>query len=205
MNARSKTISKLKDNAKARASYVRAKLDVNIPSQIRALRRRQGLTQAALAREAEMKQSRISAMERPGERRFNLETLIRLAATFKVGLIVRFASFSELLEWENDFSQDEFDVTRIEDDAQFLNPVANRQTTATVATSRYVYHGVPPAMSGWIKGVSVRLDDARSDRETIEEWPVYYFTGEKGGTPGATFFEGETLLQEQKPITEIIQ
>jgi transcriptional regulator with XRE-family HTH domain len=78
------------------------------------------MTQEDLAREAEMKQPRISAMERPGETQFNLETLIRLAAVFKVGLIVRFASYSEMLRWENEFSQDTFDVVDLEKDTAFL-------------------------------------------------------------------------------------
>ena len=122
MNARSDTISKLRKSAKFRASYLGAKLNINIPSQIRALRRRHELTQTALALEAGMKQSRISAMERPGETKFNLETLIRLAATFKVGLVVKFAPFSELLDWENRFSQDHFHVVQIDDDLEFLRP-----------------------------------------------------------------------------------
>jgi len=122
MNERSDTISKLKKSAQFRASYLRAKLNISIPSQIRALRRRHELTQTALALEAGMKQSRISAMERPGETKFNLETLIRLAATFKVGLVVKFAPFSELLDWENRFSQDHFNVAPIDDDLEFLRP-----------------------------------------------------------------------------------
>ena len=133
MSDRSKKISKLLENATSRAAYVRAKLNVNIPSQIRALRRRRGdMTQQALAESAGMKQSRISAMERPGETKFNLETLIRLAAAFKVGLSVRFVSFSEMLDWENNFTQDQFDVITLEKDAQFLTPA---RTTAQIPDS----------------------------------------------------------------------
>jgi transcriptional regulator with XRE-family HTH domain len=100
-------------------------MDVLIPSQIRGLRQRQGLTQASLANAAEMKQSRISAMETPGATNFNLETLVRLAAALKVGLIVKFVPFSELLDWENAFSQDEFNAVTIDEDRAFLNPSTN--------------------------------------------------------------------------------
>ena len=117
---RSKIISRLVEDGKFRASYLRAKADVNIPSQIRALRRRRNLTQKALAKEADMLQSRISAMERPGETNFNLETLIRLAAALRTGLIVKFAPFSEVLQWENEFSQDSFDSSPIEQDQEFI-------------------------------------------------------------------------------------
>ena len=119
MSDKSELITRLRNNKKSRDGYIRAKANVNIPSQIRALRLRRRMTQKGLAREAEMKQPRISAMERPGATQFNLETLIRLASAFKVGLVVRFASFSEMLSWENDFRQDSFDVISLDDDADF--------------------------------------------------------------------------------------
>jgi transcriptional regulator with XRE-family HTH domain len=113
-------ISRLIKSNKYRAAYVRAKAQTNIPSQIRALRLRRGMTQQDLAREADMKQPRISAMEQPGETQFNLDTLVRLAAAFKVGLIVRFSSYSQMLAWENEFNQDSFDVIHLENDNAFL-------------------------------------------------------------------------------------
>lgn len=122
MSDRSEVISKLIQDVEFRADYLRAKLNVNIPSQIRALRRRQEKTQTQLADDAGMKQSRISAMEQPGVTAFNVETLVRLAAAFKVGLIVRFAPVSEVLRFENDFSQDHFDVVTIDQDWRFLRP-----------------------------------------------------------------------------------
>ena len=130
MSDRSNKISKLLENASSRASYIRSKLNVNIPSQIRASRRRRDWTQGELAQIADMKQSRISAIETPGAVKFNLETLIRLAAAFRVGLQVKFVPFSEMLRWENWFSQDTFDVTTIENDTEFLNPEAARQSQA---------------------------------------------------------------------------
>src|SRR5260370_41604063 len=102
MNERSKLINNLLSERDYRANYIRAKLDVLVPSQLRALRLRRDLTQPILAEQAGMKQSRISAMETPGRTNFNLETLVRLAATFKVGLVVKFVPFSAMLRWEND-------------------------------------------------------------------------------------------------------
>jgi hypothetical protein len=75
------------------------------------------MTQKEFAIEADMKQPRISAMEKPGATKFNIETLVRLAAAFHVGLIVRFAPMSEMLAWENSFSQDAFTVVPFEQDA----------------------------------------------------------------------------------------
>jgi transcriptional regulator with XRE-family HTH domain len=120
---RSEKISRLISDADYRASYVRAKLAVLVPSQIRALR--DDWTQQELADTAKMKQSRISAIETPGAANFNLETLVRLAAAFKVGLVVKFVSYSEMLEWENNHSQDQFTVTALEEDKNFLSPPAS--------------------------------------------------------------------------------
>src|SRR5208282_32327 len=68
---------------------------------------------------ADMKQSRISTMERPGATQFNVETLIRLASAFKLGLKVEFVSFSGLLRWENEFNSDSFNPLTIENDIDF--------------------------------------------------------------------------------------
>jgi hypothetical protein len=55
-----------------------------------------------------MLQPRISAMESPGETKFNLETLRRLASAFDVALIVKFVPFSELVGWSETFNPDTF-------------------------------------------------------------------------------------------------
>jgi transcriptional regulator with XRE-family HTH domain len=127
MNERSEVIYKLKNNRKTREAYIKAKLNINIPSQIRALRLQKPWMQEELGKEVDMKQSRISKMEQPGAVNFNLATLVRLAAAFRVGLVVRFASFSEMLNWENEFSQDIFNVTKLDDDIEFVTPVASKQ------------------------------------------------------------------------------
>jgi transcriptional regulator with XRE-family HTH domain len=121
-------ISKLLSNRSSRESYIRAKLNVLIPSQIKALRLNRQWTQTQLGEESEMKQARISAMEKPGEVAFTLETLIRLASAFRVGLQVKFVPHSVMVKWENDHSQDAFNAIPIEDDKAFINP-----TTANLA------------------------------------------------------------------------
>ena len=135
MSDRSNLINRLRTNRDSRAAYIRSKLDVLIPSQIRALRLRQPMTQAALADAAGMKQSRISAMETPGKTNFNLETLVSLAATLKVGLLVKFVPFSRMLWWENEYSQDAFEVTSIDKDIEFLTPTAGSARNALAESS----------------------------------------------------------------------
>lgn len=142
MNERSKKIFKLKESDASRIAYIKAKLSVLIPSQIKALRRKSGMTrQEDLANAANMLQSRISAMEKPGAVNFNLETLVRLASAFKVGMIVKFVPFSEMLRWENQFRQDNFNVTTIDEDSEFLNPspaLAREDMAATTPTLAWI-------------------------------------------------------------------
>lgn len=119
MSERSRKISKLISDSATRVSYTKASVGVNVASQIRALRRRRGMTQKALAEAAGMKQSRISAVETPGYQ-ISVETLVRLAAAFEVGLQVKFVPYSEMLHWENEYSPDSFDVVSISEDNLFL-------------------------------------------------------------------------------------
>ncbi|MGO8791429.1 MAG: helix-turn-helix transcriptional regulator [Terriglobia bacterium] len=114
---RAQFIEKLKD-WKYREAYIRASININLPSQIRALRLRQEMTQGELAKKSNMLQPRISAIEKPGAIKFNIETLIRLAAAFEVGLIVKFVPISEMVNWENKFSQDEFNVVTFARDGE---------------------------------------------------------------------------------------
>jgi len=121
MSEKSQLTDKLTSNKKTREAYIRSKVSISVASQLRAIRRRQDLTQEGLADLSEMKQSRISAMERPGTR-WNIETLVRLVAALKLGLVVKVVPFSGMLNWENAFNQDTFDPPTIEHDAEFIGP-----------------------------------------------------------------------------------
>ena len=129
MRDRSQLISDLLNSRDSRASYIRSKVGVLISSQLYALRSRQDWTQKQFADEADMKQPRISAMEQPGAVNFNLETLVRSAATLSVGLIVKFVPFSEMLAWENNYKQDTFNPAPLAQDRAFLQG----RTTSTQA------------------------------------------------------------------------
>lgn len=122
MRERFQLISNLVSNRDSRASYIRGKINVLVPAQLHALRVREGWTQKRFADESDMKQSRVSAMEQPGAVNFNLETLVRSAATHGVGLKVEFVPFSEMLAWENRFSQATFNPVKIRADISFILP-----------------------------------------------------------------------------------
>jgi transcriptional regulator with XRE-family HTH domain len=116
MSLKTKTINRLLASREDRESYIRAKLNHLLPSQIRALRLRRDWTQIQLGKHADMKQARISAVEKPGAVAFTLDTLIGLASAFKVGLQVKFVPLSQMLDWEKEFSQDRFNAKAIEED-----------------------------------------------------------------------------------------
>lgn len=133
MSDRSERISRLKADRKARESYINSKISVLVPSQIKALRlKSQTPQQTALARAAGTQQSRLSNLEKPGESNVTLETLAWIASIHKVGLIVKFVPFSEMLKWENSYSQDAFNVTRLESDEEFLNPRSADTSTVRI-------------------------------------------------------------------------
>ena len=109
LNIHSSLILELKDKT-YRDAYVAAQIQIGLPMQIRALRKSRGLSQPELAKLAKMAQSRISEIETPGERKLNLETLLRLAAAFDVGLQVRFVSFEQLIDDDDRVDLDGFSI-----------------------------------------------------------------------------------------------
>jgi transcriptional regulator with XRE-family HTH domain len=166
MSERSKKISKLLSDAQYRAEYIKSKLDVLIPSQIKALRGK--VTQSELAKQAGMLQSRISAMETPGQTNFNLETLVRLAATFRVALVVQFVPFSELLRWENDYSQDAFSVIQLEHDTGFLNPSSTHFDTEGLLAGR----GVTPLSKQLAGPLKIEGANRLAEYGNLEQMPM---------------------------------
>lgn len=125
MSDRSERVSKLLKSQESRASYIKSKLAVLVPAQIRSLRLKSIAPpmpyQRDLARATGLHQSRISMFETPGAANITLETIAKIAAGLRVGVVLKFVPFSEMLRWENSYSP-EADVTRLLDDNAFLNP-----------------------------------------------------------------------------------
>ena len=84
-----------------------ADVDTGLAFQIRLLREKKGWTQEELGQRAGgKKQETISQWENPNYGRYTLRTLKDLAVAFDLGLIVRFAPFSELVEWAANLTPD---------------------------------------------------------------------------------------------------
>ena len=122
MSSISKLWRKLQNKA-YRDGYTEAQLSIEIPFQIRALRKAHGWTQAQLAERCGIPQARISHIEQPGRDPLSLRTLYRLASAFDVGLLVQFVSFSELVRREAEFNPETFRVASFkkEMDNRFFN------------------------------------------------------------------------------------
>lgn len=99
-----------------RDGYTQAQLSIEVPFQIRALRKARGWTQAQLAERCGIPQARISHIEQPGRDPLSLRTLYRLSAAFDVGLLVEFVPFSELIRREAAFDPKTFSVPSFKDD-----------------------------------------------------------------------------------------
>ncbi len=88
------------DDKTYRDAFVAAEIETGIPFQIRAMRKARGWNQKQLAAAADMTQARISVLENADyEGAVNVKTLEKLASAFDVGLMVRFAAFSEIVDW----------------------------------------------------------------------------------------------------------
>lgn len=99
---RERLISQLKD-ANYRKAFVEAHAKDSIAFQLRMMRKAQGWDQGQLAGHAlgdPKLQSMISRYENPDYGKYSLNTLLELAAAFDVALVVHFAPFSELLDWD---------------------------------------------------------------------------------------------------------
>lgn len=86
-------------NKKYRNLFIAGEIKRTIPYQLRALRAARQMSQAELAEAAETTQSVISRIENRGAANLSIQTLLKLAEAFDVGLVVRFESIDKILDW----------------------------------------------------------------------------------------------------------
>jgi transcriptional regulator with XRE-family HTH domain len=139
----SKLVEKLR-NPDYRKAFVASQININVPFQIRALLKARGKTQEWLATKTGMRQPRISGLMTPGKTRPNIETLRRIAEAFDCGLVVRFAPFSELAKWSDEFDPEQFNVPMFADDPGFVErkPIATQTTSTTLDELAYTERNI---------------------------------------------------------------
>jgi transcriptional regulator with XRE-family HTH domain len=81
-----------------------------------------GWTQNELAKRAKMSQVRISVLEDPTYENFSIKTLKRLAEAFDTALILRFAPFSEMLQWLTTLQPSTLAVKQFSEDSISAGP-----------------------------------------------------------------------------------
>lgn len=99
LNSREGLIARLRRGRGVRAKFVESHVGKGVAYQIRAIRDSLGWSQGRLAEEVGMPQNAVSRLESPQYGKPTLTTLMRLAAAFDVGLVVRFVPFSEMVDW----------------------------------------------------------------------------------------------------------
>lgn len=136
MNINSSLIAELKDK-EYRDAYVASQIAIGLPFQARALRLNKEWTQEQLAERAGMSQPRIAEIEKPSERRFNLETLLRIASAHDVALEVRFVPFGQIIEHDESFDPDSFKVPTFSEELEAAEKQeqADREKQALVRTA----------------------------------------------------------------------
>src|SRR2546423_1089205 len=107
--------NKLKD-PKYRAAFISARMAQTLASPIKVMRQKRGMSQKDLARELGTSQNAIYRLENPKYGRPNISTLQKVGTFFHVGLIVRFAAFSEIVDWALNLSVASIEVPPFEED-----------------------------------------------------------------------------------------
>lgn len=108
-------LEKLRDKPYRRA-FASASVRHRIALQIRALRKHKSWSQKELGQAADKPQNVISRLEDPSYGKVTVQTLLDLAATFDVALIVRFATFGDLAESMEALSSKALEVPSFQDE-----------------------------------------------------------------------------------------
>lgn len=121
---------------KYRHSFVSSQIGASVAAQIASTRVARGWTQKELAKRANMSQVRISVLEDPSYENFSIKTLKRIAEAFDTALILRFAPFSEMLDWLTTLRPAQLAVPKFDDDSLKINHDNPLETSSIVGHPR---------------------------------------------------------------------
>jgi transcriptional regulator with XRE-family HTH domain len=135
----------------ARHDYAEEFLNSYLALQIKTLRQQRQWTQEELGNRAgEMKQSRISALERADYERWTLQTLKRLAKAFDLALVVRFESFGTFLEEMTSLSREALERPSFDNDPAFKATSCASSVGDSLAIATFRGKVVtPPTLMTW--------------------------------------------------------
>lgn len=122
-----------------RSEYVAENAKTGVAMQIKAMREARNWSQADLAERANKAQSAIARLEDPDYGRFNIQTLLEMAAAFDVWLSVEFVPFSIGLQRTVNRSRAALAAISFVDDRESSQPEA-----VTTATFLMVFEKMKP-------------------------------------------------------------
>jgi len=93
-----------------RESFIWSRITQTLAIQSRVLRQKAELSQKQLAEALGTSQNAVFRMESPKYGNLSLATLKKWASFFDVGLVVRFAPFSEIADWSQNLASDSINV-----------------------------------------------------------------------------------------------
>ena len=133
VNINSSLMNELK-NKQYREGYVGSQIGVNLPFQIRALRKARGLSQGRTCRTG--KNGTASDLRNRETRGAQPQSrdLAAVAAGLDAGLQVRFVPFGELVDWAEAFDPDNFQVQSFVDEVAALGGAASSASVLEAAT-----------------------------------------------------------------------
>ena len=111
-----------------------SRISQTVATQIRVLRQNRDMSQKDLANAMQTSQNAISRLESPRYGKPNISTLRKIAAFFDVGLVVRFAPFSEIADWTSTLSEKSLNVPSFQDDPGFIERKGPRSENMTPAS-----------------------------------------------------------------------
>lgn len=163
---RKKNLINRLENKEYRDAFVSEHIDTGIPFQIRALRNQRQWTQQDLAHHSGMKQTRISLIEDLNYSSFSLTTLKKLASAFDVGLVVRFVSISELVEWEFNLSPESLKAFSFDQDPYFKDEIQEKSFVISLCPQTASISYADTTEKGAVAQPS-RIDDSNQYRYEI--------------------------------------
>lgn len=121
MSLRNRLKRQLRDK-QFRHAYADEHLNLSIGTQIKAIREKQGMTQATLAEKIGTRQTGISRIESANYSRWSVAVLRRLAEAFDLRLRVSFEEFGTLWKEVDDFSREALERREFSEDPEFEEP-----------------------------------------------------------------------------------
>lgn len=108
-STRQQLIQRLREKSR-RDNFINNVLGTTLSAQVFGMRKSRDWSQTELAKRAGTGWRQIALLEDTDDERYSLATLKKVACAFDVALMVKFVSYSELIDWHLGFSESDLSV-----------------------------------------------------------------------------------------------